>query len=84
MCYVTILSTVNHISHLFFLLMDLRIDFVQDLSLVKESWKIKVRIIGLWRPSYNNKEITNSLELVLLDDKVCISYFIENQNRFNN
>ncbi|KAL2906391.1 Adenine phosphoribosyltransferase, partial [Bienertia sinuspersici] len=44
---------------------------LSDITPEKESWKIKVRIIRLWyQPAYNNPNVTESLELVLVDQKV--------------
>ncbi|KAL2924030.1 Replication factor A protein 1, partial [Bienertia sinuspersici] len=34
------------------------------------NWKIKVRIIRLWEvPNYNNQNVVDSIELVLIDEK---------------
>ncbi|KAL2941604.1 Beta-galactosidase 9 [Bienertia sinuspersici] len=43
---------------------------ISDITPLKESWKIKVRIIRLWyQPDYNNPNITGSIEMVLVDEK---------------
>ncbi|KAL2906383.1 Argininosuccinate synthase [Bienertia sinuspersici] len=44
---------------------------LSDITPEKESWKMKVRIIQLWyQPAYNNPNVTESLELVLVDQKM--------------
>lgn len=44
-------------------------NLLADINPVKETWKIKVRIIKLWKiPSFHNSEETNSIEMILMDE----------------
>ncbi|KAL2932045.1 Replication protein A 70 kDa DNA-binding subunit C, partial [Bienertia sinuspersici] len=46
------------------------INMINDLTPINEIWKIKVRIILLWEvPNYNNPNVVDSIELVLVDEK---------------
>ncbi|KAL2941017.1 Replication protein A 70 kDa DNA-binding subunit E [Bienertia sinuspersici] len=46
------------------------INMINDLIPINEIWKIKVRIILLWGvPNYNNPNVVDSIELVLVDEK---------------
>ncbi|KAL2929854.1 Replication protein A 70 kDa DNA-binding subunit C, partial [Bienertia sinuspersici] len=46
------------------------INMINDLTPISEIWKIKVRIILLWEvPNYNNPNVVDSTELVLVDEK---------------
>ncbi|XP_021745324.1 replication factor A protein 1-like [Chenopodium quinoa] len=43
---------------------------ISDLTPLKESWRIKARIVRLWyQPDYSNIKKINSLELILVDEK---------------
>ncbi|KAL2933250.1 Eukaryotic translation initiation factor 3 subunit I [Bienertia sinuspersici] len=49
---------------------------ILGITTLKESWKIKVRIVRLWyQPDYNNLNITGSIEMVLVDEKTHIGRF---------
>jgi len=38
----------------------------------KDGWRIKVRILRIWEvPTFLRPDQTNSLEMVLIDEKVC-------------
>lgn len=51
--------------------MTLQYNFVDDITPNKETWRIKVRIIRTWRrPNFNNPNEENSIEMVLMDEKV--------------
>ena len=46
-------------------------DCLDDVTPAKETWRIKARIIRLWKvPVYNCNDQTNSIEVVLQDEKV--------------
>ena len=48
-----------------------RYDFVGDVTPAKETWRIKARIIRLWKvPVYGSIDQTNTIEFVLQDEKV--------------
>ncbi|KAL2941879.1 Replication protein A 70 kDa DNA-binding subunit, partial [Bienertia sinuspersici] len=45
-------------------------NMINDLTPINENWRIKVRIIRLWKvPNYNNPNVVDSIELVLVDEK---------------
>ena len=46
-------------------------DFVLDISPLKQTWRIVVRVIRLWTtPSFNYHGEVNSMEMVLEDKEV--------------
>ncbi|KAL2905027.1 Replication protein A 70 kDa DNA-binding subunit [Bienertia sinuspersici] len=46
------------------------INMINDLTPINENWRIKIRIIRLWEvPNYNNPNVVDSIELVLVDEK---------------
>ena len=48
------------------------LDCIGDVTPAKETWRIKARIIRLWKvPVYNCPSQVNSIEAVLQDEKVC-------------
>jgi hypothetical protein len=48
-------------------------DSVRDIKSEKENWRIKVRVVRIWNvPSFLNPEQPNSIEMVLVDDKVVL------------
>lgn len=51
--------------------MERSIDPLSDIVPGRESWRIKVRVVRIWEvPSFLKPGEANSLELVLIDDKV--------------
>lgn len=43
----------------------------------REAWRIKVRVVRTWKvPSFMNPEQANSLEMIFVDEKVCIFFFL--------
>ena len=53
--------------------MEYKFDSIDDINSSKETWKIKARIIRLWTmPNYLGGNFTQSIQLVLLDDKVFV------------
>jgi len=49
-----------------------RISFLADIRPGKIDFKIRVRVIRLWRVAdRNNPKLIRSIELLLLDEKVC-------------
>lgn len=48
-----------------------RLSSLDEIVPGRVDWKVKVRIIHLWRvPSYSNPDVTYSIEMILLDEKV--------------
>lgn len=48
-----------------------RVNFISEIVPGKINWKLEVRIIRLWTlPEKKNPLNTNSLEMILLDEKV--------------
>ncbi|XP_019251019.1 PREDICTED: uncharacterized protein LOC109229933 [Nicotiana attenuata] len=46
------------------------IDFINDITISKMQWKLKVRVVRLWRvPDRYNSDTTFTIELVLQDEK---------------
>ncbi|KAL2942787.1 Replication protein A 70 kDa DNA-binding subunit B [Bienertia sinuspersici] len=46
------------------------INMINDLTPINENWKTKLRIIRLLEvPKYNNPNVVDSIELVLVDEK---------------
>jgi hypothetical protein len=42
----------------------------------REGWRFKVRVLRMWEvPSFLNPEQPNSIEMVLIDEKVVNCYF---------
>lgn len=71
--------------------MDRSFDSLSEIVPDRDGWRIKVRILRLWEvPTLLRPDQTNSLEMVLIDDKVCglfmfllsfiISRFVDFQN----
>jgi hypothetical protein len=53
--------------------MDKSFDALSDVVPGRDTWRIKVRVVRVWEvPTFLNPLQTNSIELVLVDDKVCI------------
>jgi len=51
--------------------MDHVFDSVGDVKIGRDSWRLRVRVLRLWRvPSFKNPEQAISLEMVLVDEKV--------------
>jgi len=52
--------------------MEKSIDCLADIALGRENWRIKVRVLRMWVvPAFLKPDETNSLEMVLIDQKVC-------------
>jgi hypothetical protein len=52
--------------------MDRSFDSLSEIVPGKDGWRIKVRILRIWEvPTFLRPDQTNSLEMVLIDDKVC-------------
>lgn len=50
--------------------MTLKYNFIEEIALMKETWKIRTRIIRVWKsPSFDKPNEDNSIEMVLLDKK---------------
>ena len=48
-----------------------KFDAVSDITPLKESWRLRVRIVRLWvMPGFEQKDTTNSLEMILIDEQV--------------
>ncbi|XP_061352365.1 replication protein A 70 kDa DNA-binding subunit B-like [Gastrolobium bilobum] len=46
-----------------------KVDVIRDLTPSKEQWRIKVRVIRLWRqPNFHRPEMGENVEMVLIDD----------------
>lgn len=46
-------------------------DLVGDISPMKDLWNIRVRAVQMWKPpSIDNPNVTASIEMVLMDEKV--------------
>jgi hypothetical protein len=57
--------------------MDPSFDLVSDVLLGREVWRIKVRIIMIWEvPTFLNQDQTNSFEMVLIDEEVCLCCYV--------
>jgi len=55
--------------------MDPVFDSVADVKIGREYWRLRVRVLRLWKvPSFKNPEQAISLEPVLVDEKV--SFFL--------
>lgn len=53
--------------------MDKSLDLVNDIVPGRLNWRIKVRVIRMWEvPTFLKPNQANSLEMVLLDQMVCI------------
>jgi hypothetical protein len=58
-------------------MMDPSFDLVSDVLLGREVWRIKVRIIMIWEvPTFLNQDQTNSVEMVLIDEEVCLCCYV--------
>jgi hypothetical protein len=54
---------------------EVKFDDVADLLPGNENVNIRVKVLRLWRvPAFFNHSETNSVEIVLIDDKVCLMY----------
>jgi hypothetical protein len=54
-----------------------KFDFLADAVPGRISWRFKVRIARLWEvPAYLRPDVVNSLEMVLVDSKVCYRFFL--------
>jgi len=52
--------------------MDKSIDCLCDIVPGKESWRIKVCVLRMWEvPTFLKLDQANSVEMVLIDEKVC-------------
>jgi hypothetical protein len=50
----------------------------------REGWRFKVRILRMWEvPSFLNPDQPNSLEMVLIDEKVCLFDLCVSESSFN-
>jgi len=50
----------------------------------REGWHFMVRILRMWEvPSFLNPDQPNSLEMVLIDEKVCLFDLCVSELRFN-
>lgn len=51
-----------------------KVNFISDITPMKETWKIRVQIVRLWKiPSLENLSKIKGIEMVLMDEKV---YFL--------
>lgn len=56
--------------------MDVVFNPVSEIATGKDGWRIKVRVIRLWSvPTFMKPDQPNSLEMVLIDEKV-VSWFL--------
>lgn len=56
--------------------MDPVFDSLSDIKPGREAWRIRVRVIRLWKvPAFLSPGHTNSIEMVLVDDMVCLVFF---------
>jgi hypothetical protein len=54
---------------------EVKFDDVADLLPGNENVNIRVKVLRLWRvPAFFNHSETNSVEMVLIDHKVCLMY----------
>jgi len=52
--------------------MERSFDSLSEIVPGKDGWRIKVRILRIWEvPTFLRPDQTNSLEMVLIDEKVC-------------
>ncbi|MCH82797.1 replication factor A protein, partial [Trifolium medium] len=50
--------------------MDPTFDMLCDVLPGRETWRVKVRVIRVWKvPNFLNHDQTNSVEMVLIDEK---------------
>lgn len=50
-------------------------DSLSDIKPGREAWRIRVRAVRLWKvPAFLSPGQTNSIEMVLVDDKVCFPF----------
>jgi hypothetical protein len=55
--------------------MEKGLDCLADIVPGRETWRIKVRVLRMWEvPSFLKPDETNSLEMVLIDQKVFCLY----------
>ncbi|GKU93009.1 hypothetical protein SLEP1_g6650 [Rubroshorea leprosula] len=48
-------------------------DFIKDLNPSKEQWRIKVRVIKLWKQkNFRQLKLSDNIEMLLLDEQVRI------------
>jgi hypothetical protein len=53
--------------------MDSSFDLLSSVVLGRDSWRLKVRVARMWSvSSFLKPELTNSIEMVLVDEKVFI------------
>ena len=68
------LILLSYSSCIFLLLLNIismanRCDPLEIITLVKECWRIKVRVVRLWSLlSFNNSDSINNLEMVVMDE----------------
>ncbi|GJT60587.1 nucleic acid-binding, OB-fold, replication protein A, OB domain protein [Tanacetum coccineum] len=56
--------------------MDTKLTKVSELTPFRDDWKVKVRVIRLWKlPDFSNPLVTYSLDMVLMDEEVALSDF---------
>jgi hypothetical protein len=56
--------------------MDSAFDLLGAVTPGKDSWRFKVRVLRLWNAySFLKPDLVNSLEMVLIDEKVCLLIF---------
>jgi hypothetical protein len=59
------------------ILMEKSLDSLNEIVPGRLTWRIKVRVVRMWEvPTFLKMNQANSLELVLLDQMVCVFSFI--------
>lgn len=55
-------------------MMDKSLDLVNDIVPGRLNWRIRVRVVRMWEvPTFLKPNQANSLEMVLLDQMVCVT-----------
>jgi hypothetical protein len=55
----------------------IKFDSLHEILPGRESWRIKVRVLRMWKvPGFINPSEPNSMEMVLVDEKVWICFFV--------
>jgi hypothetical protein len=68
--FLSTIESVNCVTQLFE--MDSAFDMVGTVCPGRESWRSKVRVLRVWNLySFLKPDTVNSLEMVLIDEKVC-------------
>jgi hypothetical protein len=83
-CCIVLYITLSHFVYSFILfasclifVMDRSFDLVSDVLPGREAWRIKVRIIMIWEvPTFLNQDQTNSVEMVLIYEEVCLCCYV--------